>query len=56
MSHRIQPPAEFRVILMFGASGDAFNCLDCIQPNDSVTAKKWIRKNFALRDCDMFLR
>jgi hypothetical protein len=30
MSHRIQPPAKFRGILMFGAFRDAFNCLDCV--------------------------
>jgi len=44
MSHRIQPPAEFRVVLMFGAFGDAFNCLDCIQPNDRVTAKDGLER------------
>jgi hypothetical protein len=39
LSHRIQPPAKFRLIVMFGAFRDAFNCLDCIQPIDRVTAE-----------------
>jgi hypothetical protein len=56
MSPRIQPPAKFCVMLIAYAFRDAFNCLDCIQPNDRVTAKHGLEITLQCAVVTCFLR